>query len=488
MPIAQLPENVIEGRERCVLVACEGGVSGFAGGPRSYEIFRNRVLRTANVFPTLRDGSIFLRNEDGSQPEITSTGFSKGKIDSGKTIVVVHVDDFRSSAESGRKRLQNLECDSEDGQRLGEKLRLESVKIEKIERGWGIYPFLGTEVTANPTKDRRFLSQLAYLEKLKHLVPTIELMKRQKTPLSPSFVDEYKLAIKEEADSVSKDQIKTQQVYSGAALQLTKTGAHVIFAITTLCSCKGIELVLRARRKLFAYCIQNPWFKAIAPECKKDEKGAPVIEIDTYADANHGGCIDGKSNAGEVIAIGGARLLHQRTKIPAVCMSSTESELSAAVSATRFAGATIEFIRSLNMVNTIKEKEWLDNAAAITLSCGRTLTRRSRAILNKELYLREKIEGRASSHPFQLGKICGTRNPADGLTKSLGSRKFEEHAAFSDVLILPGLLDRLEEEGIEIGNWRGVLELVAGELEQFERGAKWVIAGYENSTVHRNRE
>ena len=156
--------------------------------------------------------------------------------------------------------------------------------------------------------------------------------------------------------------------------------------------------------------------------CYFKNKGKPILSV--YVDSSWGDYPNGRSHGGHVIFYGGPVDWSSR-KQGAVCLSSSEAELIAAVDA----GKNVLWYRSLLGELGIHQKKptvlFEDNSGAIVLAHTTVIGKRTRHVNIKYHCINDWV----SSGALILQKIATTKNVADIFTKPLEKTLFQRFAS-----------------------------------------------------------
>jgi hypothetical protein len=148
---------------------------------------------------------------------------------------------------------------------------------------------------------------------------------------------------------------------------------------------------------------------------------APVI----YADASHAFHPSGHAQGALVISLGSAPVFCRSFKIKAATRSSTESELYALEEASTYAVWFRLLLSTLGIDVQYPIPVFQDNKSAIIIAMQGGQFKRTKHLLCKESFLKERIE----SGDIALKYLPTGQMPADMLTKPLGPTLLQRHLA-----------------------------------------------------------
>jgi len=135
-----------------------------------------------------------------------------------------------------------------------------------------------------------------------------------------------------------------------------------------------------------------------------------------YADASHGVHPDGKGHGGIFMTLGSSPVHSRSFKLKAVTRSSTESELYALEEASTYAEWWSMLLEDLGAAcNTKPIRAYQDNQSTIVLATQGASFKRTKHILIKGSYVKERIE----VGDIELKYLPTGQMPADLLTKPL---------------------------------------------------------------------
>ncbi len=191
----------------------------------------------------------------------------------------------------------------------------------------------------------------------------------------------------------------------------------ISFAVKELCRAmsKPTQLDWDALKRLGRYLLGKPrlvWYYGWQ---------APTEELTLMTDSDWAGCLrTRKSTSGGVVYRGDHVLKHWSTSQSTIALSSAEAELIALVKGGSEALGMRSLIRDLG--RNCKISVGVDAAATIGV-VKRHGVGRVRHLDVRFLWIQERIQ----SGDFHIWKVPGTENPADLMTKFLGSEQV--HAA-----------------------------------------------------------
>lgn len=144
-----------------------------------------------------------------------------------------------------------------------------------------------------------------------------------------------------------------------------------------------------------------------------------------YSDASHAFHADGKGQAGMFITLGSGFIACRSTKLRMVTLSSTESEGVALAEASTYAVWLRSLLSSFGYNITNPIKIYQDNLSTIWLSQADGSFARTKHIIVRKFYVRERLENKDIS----IIHLSGNRLCADMLTKPLGAEVMRAHMA-----------------------------------------------------------
>ena len=148
-------------------------------------------------------------------------------------------------------------------------------------------------------------------------------------------------------------------------------------------------------------------------------RGGEPLQV--YADTDFAGCPHTRrSTSGGCALRGGHLLKHWSTTQKAITLSSGEAELGGVVKGAAEGIGLQSLARDLGV--DLPLQLFADSSAAIGI-CRRTGIGRVRHLAVGQLWVQERLR----QGQFALYKVCGTRNPADLLTKHLPAPGVAQH-------------------------------------------------------------
>ena len=149
------------------------------------------------------------------------------------------------------------------------------------------------------------------------------------------------------------------------------------------------------------------------------------LKLQGYVDADFAGDIDSRKNTtGFIFTLGGTAILWASNLQKIVTLSTTEAEYIVAIETRK------EMIWLHSFLDELGRKQemgilYSDNQSAIFLTKNSTFHSKSKHIQTKYHFIRYLIEDKL----VILKKICGSKNPADMLTKDVTIEKLKLCAA-----------------------------------------------------------
>jgi hypothetical protein len=144
------------------------------------------------------------------------------------------------------------------------------------------------------------------------------------------------------------------------------------------------------------------------------------LKLHVYADASHIVHHDGKGHSGIILTFGSAPIFFRSVKLKAITRSSTESELMSLEDASTYVVWTQLLLEELGVDQHRPTIVYQDNKSTIHMAQYGGNFKRTKHILCKQMYVRERIE----QGDLTL-KYCPTDEMvADVLTKPLGKASF----------------------------------------------------------------
>ena len=123
--------------------------------------------------------------------------------------------------------------------------------------------------------------------------------------------------------------------------------------------------------------------------------------------------------------LAGALVVYRSRFQPTISLSSTESEFVAACKAGKLSLYLRSILSQLGLEPNNATQLYKDNAAAIAMANAKRPTRRTQHLDMKHFALLDWAE----TDQIILSAISTHNNPADGMTKALGSQLFSRHSA-----------------------------------------------------------
>lgn len=223
-----------------------------------------------------------------------------------------------------------------------------------------------------------------------------------------------------------------------SAVQLVRTGLHILYAIRRLSSAPGCDYVLRQWTRLLAYVCKNPYLRLLDGDLEF-EKGAEKIVVDWTSDSDLAAERDHRCVTSKTVSINGIIAIASSAEHPLAVTSVGEAEVLASNSALKRAEAVAELIKSLGVFKPadVSVEGHVDNASSIEVSSGAgVLTRQSRHLKTRDLNLRRRV-----AEGMPLHHIDTRRNPSNFGTKALGKKQFREACEQLDICLIEGDID-----------------------------------------------
>ncbi|CAE7314603.1 unnamed protein product [Symbiodinium sp. CCMP2456] len=330
------------------------GMYGLRQSPKLWSEFRDRTI-SAMRFDA--EGAQWLLQQGDAEPNmwaLVEVGAPEG---SPGALVLIYVDDILLCGRLGLIRAV--------ARKLSETWK--TTDLEMLSSSHGIR-FLGCEILTNDERDRYYLHQQPYIKEIlrAHDVP--------ETATSPIQAPKHLVTFEAEEDEPKGDEseVKMAQRLCGELLWLAqRTRPDISFTVNAM----GALISRAAPRcvvvgtKLLSY-LQHTQDYALAIVPQNDE-------YVTWTDSSY--APEGRrSHSGVLITWRGAPLSWRATRTPYVCLSTAESELTAAIEGLKMAlslGAVLEELMRKELVITLA----IDNQSTIAIAStsdegGRELT------------------------------------------------------------------------------------------------------------------
>ncbi|CAE7730560.1 GIP [Symbiodinium sp. CCMP2456] len=272
--------------------------------------------------------------------------------------------------------------------------------------------FLGCEILTTEARDRYYLHQQPYIKEIlrAHDVPD--------TATSPIQAPRHLVTFEAEPDEPKGDEqeIKLAQRLCGELLWLAqRTRPDVSFTVNAMGA-----LISRAAPRCIAIGVRLLSYLQHTQEYALTI--APTSDgLITFTDSSY--APEGKrSHSGILVTWRGAPLSWRATRTPYVCLSTAESELTAAIEGLKMTmslGAVLEELVGVDLPIQLA----VDNQSAIAIAkpAGST-SWRTRHLRVRSAFIREQVQ----NNKVQIRYVKGQQQLADLLTKSFPRQRLEE--------------------------------------------------------------
>jgi len=382
-------------------------VNGLSGGPKSYENRRDGLQLGLGYSRNERDPSVMQERGthlDQNLDPVTPIPSVE------QSVVINHSDDSRESFGSNRGSLANIQLKKELKLVTNEGIHLK----DEAGNSWWTYRYLGVEWFHPPCFSFCYFGQLSYISKLKS-----DISRRVMVPLSPSFENEYKLAVVRE--ETTPQSIKDHQAHNGLCAQFYKSGRHLAYSLRRLGSAKPIPTTISHYKKFIKHVTSRPWLCEVRPVSSKTSSHSLYIRHKSDSDFAAESC--GRSVSSSVVSINNVPVVCRSTKQSIVVASVGEAELVAMSSATKDGIAVEQQVHSLNFVekSDVSRSGYADSKSSLEITTGSgTLNKQSKHLDVKCLSVRE--DHRRGAPYFH---VSTDRNDANVNTKCLPRVPFE---------------------------------------------------------------
>jgi hypothetical protein len=148
-----------------------------------------------------------------------------------------------------------------------------------------------------------------------------------------------------------------------------------------------------------------------------------------YADASH--CIhtDGRGQGGIVITLGSAPIYCGSFKLKSITRSSSESELITLEEATTYVDWLCCLMKSIGLKVSLPIQVYQDNKSTILIAQNGGSFKRTKHLICKESYIREKI----NNGTVELKYLETSLMPADILTKPANKKVLNDQMQFLNI-------------------------------------------------------
>jgi len=364
---------------------------------RSPQLFQNELyhhLRMHGYTQSAHDQSLFYKHTKDPKDLI---------------VFVTHVDDFAVAATDPR---------------LSQEL-YDIIKLKYTIEENNLEHFLGINIEYKTVADTKYLclSQPSHLQKLFGLFNITEATDPTTCPPTP-MTTAYAI---DTSESLPCDRELYRRAI-GCTLYILKTRPDVAFAINILCTkiATATEKDWTALKRVVRYLYGTQDIVLRYPVESLDHRIA-ACSIYAYSDASHAAHTDSRSHTGFCFSLcpEGPVFYARSHKQPNIALSSTESELIAAVDATCDIIWYRNILDELGFTQDSPTVLHNDNLSTITLASAYSGNhKRVRQFTHKLNWMIQKVQDGI----VKLTHMAGINMHADALTKSLGPTQYSPHA------------------------------------------------------------
>jgi len=371
----------------CLYFELNKYIYGLPESPHEFNNLLDKRLRNIGLVPTRSDKCMYtLQTEDG------------------RIIVSAHVDDMLVTTTS-RKLRKWFEYEMEKHFELVKQYDTVSYLGMSISRsGNDIKKHDGDSARPTQGENDIKITQQGFVEEILTKYGCLNTPKPPKTPAASDLFEKNE-------NSPLCDQKKYLSLVMTLMYLARYTRPDILLAVTVLasrCSAPSDDDMGKAMR-VVRYLAGT---REMGLCLRADIPLVPKI----YADASHGVHPDGKGHGGIFMTLGSSPVHSRSFKLKAVTRSSTESELYALEEASTYAEWWSMLLEDLGAAcNTKPIRAYQDNQSTIVLATQGASFKRTKHILIKGSYVKERIE----VGDIELKYLPTGQMPADLLTKPL---------------------------------------------------------------------
>jgi len=292
------------------------------------------------------------------------------------------------------------------------KVLLQALKKDFALKDLGdLHYFLGIEVERKSSGDL-LLTQRRYAQDILSRVRMLNC-KPVATPMALA-----EKMIQGDGDLLGPEDSTRYRSVVGALQYITLTRPDLAFAVNKVCQYLHSPTTTHwsAVKRVIRYLkfSMNTWLLI--------RKKSPLI-VSGFSDADWAGCRDDRrSTGGFVIFLGSNVISWNARKQPTVSRSSTEAEYKSMANATAEMIWVEQLLGELGIKLKVKPRLWCDNLGATYLAANLVFHARTKHIEIDFHFVRERVARRQ----LEIRFVPTEDQVADGFTKALPQRKFEE--------------------------------------------------------------
>ena len=311
------------------------------------------------------------------------------KTSQGIILICTHVDDILIA--SPTKELQQL---------------IEAQLKQKfdISSQYDNLSYLGLNITKDTDKNTIRVNQQGYID---NLLNKYNMKPIKKFPSTPAALDLMEEASEEETKLNEEDKKRYKSIIMALMYLGRFTRSDILLPVSYLAT-KSAEPTDRNMQQLYRILRYLQGTRNVGINIHN-----PTMELQAFVDASHISHPDGHGHGGLILSLGSSPIYSRSWKLKSVTRSSSETELIALEDSVTFVIWTRELLREIGQLEKEPTTIFQDNKSTIILAMQGGNFKRTKHLLCKESYVREKL----NNNEITLRYLPTINMLADYLTK-----------------------------------------------------------------------